>query len=424
MNEHSIFLFTALLVFTYGLFSRLSQRLPISAAAVFVSVGIVAGPVGLDFLEPAVTGSGIRVIAELALVLVLFTDASTVNLKSLARRRSIPLRLLLIGLPLTMVLGGVFAIPIFKNLGLWTAALMAFILSPTDAALGQPVVTGTLVPEKIREAINVESGLNDGMVLPPILVCIAALTPEAEGNGVGYWVAFVAKQLMLGPLLGALVGWVGGKAVDRASRLGWMSHAFQGLAAWSLAVLAYGVAEAFHGNGFIAAYFGGLTLGAHTPTVREKIQEFGEAEGQQLALFVFLLFGLSAVPRAIGYWDTRAWVYAALSLTVIRMVPVAISLIGTKLSWFTVAFIGWFGPRGIASVLYLLIVVNDLGLKGYEQTLSVIVLTVLLSIYLHGVSAVPLSALYARRGEGKEKNAAAGVELKRNGTVKLKATKD
>jgi NhaP-type Na+/H+ or K+/H+ antiporter len=191
------------------------------------------------------------------------------------------------------------------------------------------------------------------------------------------------------------VGWVGGKFVEMASNKGWMHPTFQRLAAFSLAILAFALAENFHGNGFIAAFFGGLMLGVRTHAVRERIQEFGEAEGQQLALFVFFLFGVAAVPKAVGHWDGKAWVYAILSLTVIRMLPVALSLMGTKLTRFSIAFIGWFGPRGIASVLYLIIVVNKLGLPGYERMLSIIVLTVLLSVFLHGITAVPLSRLYA-----------------------------
>lgn len=295
-----------------------------------------------------------------------------------------------------MGLGVAVAAPLFRDMGLLAVTLTAFILSPTDAALGQPVLTSPVVPERIKEAINVESGLNDGIVLPPILACIAALSPGAsEHAGLYGWIAFVAKQFLFGPLLGALVGFLGGLAVDGASKRGWTTATFQRLAAWSLAVMAYSLAEAFHGNGFIAAFFGGLALGVHNPLVREQIQEFGEAEGQQLALIVFLLFGLAAVPKAVPYLDGAAWLYAALSLTVIRMVPVTISLLGTGLSRFSVAFIGWFGPRGIASVLYLLIVVNNLGLAGYERMLSVIVLTVTLSVYLHGFTAVPLSRLYA-----------------------------
>jgi sodium/hydrogen antiporter len=275
---------------------------------------------------------------------------------------------------------------------------MAFILSPTDAALGQAVVTSAAVPENIKRTINVESGLNDGIALPPILVCIAGLSAAAtEQASAPYWIAFTMKQFLFGPLLGGLVGWLGGTLVDKASQAGWMNSTFQRLTSVSLDVLAFALAEVFHGNGFIAAYFGGLMLGTHTPIVRERIQEFGEAEGQQLQLFVFLLFGLILVPKAVGYWDSNAWLYAVLSLTIIRMLPVAISLAGTNLAWPSIAFIGWFGPRGIASILYLLIVFINIGPAGHEQMISFIVLTVLLSVFLYGVTAVPLSRLFAGR---------------------------
>jgi NhaP-type Na+/H+ or K+/H+ antiporter len=175
-----------------------------------------------------------------------------------------------------------------------------------------------------------------------------------------------------------------------------MNPTFQRLAAWSLAILSYALAEIFHGNEFIAAFFGGLMLATRTPIVRERIQEFGEAEAQQLELFVFLIFGLVAVPVAVMYWDVQAWLYAILSLTLIRMAPVAVCLKGTQLDWRSVGLMGWFGACKIASVLYLLMVVNELGVAGYERISSVIVLTVLLSVFfLRGMSAVPLSRLYA-----------------------------
>jgi len=398
VHEYPILIFAALLIFVYGLFSRLSERSPISAAMVFVAVGIIASPLGFDLVELGMKAPTVRVLAELTLILVLFVDASTIDIPSLIQVKGLPFRLLFIGLPLTMVLGILLAVPFFSSMGIWAIALMALILSPTDAALGMPVVTSPLVPEKIREAINVESGLNDGIALPPILACIAALSAgAAERSGAHFWIVFVLRQFIFGPLVGALVGWIGGRLVDAASKRGWINPTFQRLAACSLSVMAYALAEEFHGNGFIAAFFGGLMLGVHTPEVRERIHEFGEAEGQQLALFVFLMFGLAAVPPAAQHWDAAAWVYAVLSLTIIRMLPVALSLWGTKLTKFSTAFVGWFGPRGIASVLYLLIVVNELGSKGYERMLSVIVLTVLLSVFLHGITAVPLSRLYANR---------------------------
>lgn len=398
MHDYPVFIFAALLIFVFGLFSKVSERSPVSAPMVFVSVGILAGPVGLGFLKEGINAPLVRVLAEVTLVLVLFVDASTINLRSLIREKGVPFRLLSVGLPLTMMLGLALAVPLFGSVNLWALALMAFILSPTDAALGQPVVTSPDIPKNIKEAINVESGLNDGIALPPILACIATLSPPATGDlGASYWIVFTLKQFVFGPILGALVGGWGGRLVDRASKAGWMNPTFQRLAAWALAVLAYALAEIFHGNGFIAAFFGGLMLGAHTPIVRERIQEFGEAEGQQLALFVFLIFGLVAVPAVAAYWDAQAWLYAALSLTVVRMLPVAVCLAGTRLDWPSIGLIGWFGPRGIASVLYLLLVVNALGLAGHERILSVIVLTVLLSVFLHGISAVPLSRLYAAR---------------------------
>jgi NhaP-type Na+/H+ or K+/H+ antiporter len=226
---------------------------------------------------------------------------------------------------------------------------------------------------------------------------MSALSASAGAQlGAGYWAKFALEHIVFAPVIGGGVGWLGGVLVDRVSKRGWMNPTFQRLTSISLAILIYSIAESLNGNGFIAAFFGGLLLGTKIPKVREQIQEFGDTEGQQLILFVFLIFGLVLVPSAVKYWDIRALLYAVLSLTVIRMVPVAISLIGARMDWSTVGFIGWFGPRGIASVLYLLMVVGTLGVKGHEQMLSVIILTVLISVFLHGLSAVPLSKIYGR----------------------------
>jgi NhaP-type Na+/H+ or K+/H+ antiporter len=275
MHEFPIIIFAALLSFGFGLFSRLSERSPITAPMVFVTVGLLVSPFSIDALRAGINAPLVRIIAEVTLVLVLFVDASTINLPTLIREKGLPFRLLFIGLPLTMILGLLFAVLLFPDVDLWTLALLAFILSPTDAALGQAVVTRPVVPENIKQAINVESGLNDGIALPPILVCMAALsTTAAEHAGAQYWLGFIMKQFLFGPLLGGLVGWLGGMLVDRASKAGLMNSTFQRLTAGSLAVLAFALAETFHGNDFIAAFFGGLMLGTHSPVVRERIQEF------------------------------------------------------------------------------------------------------------------------------------------------------
>lgn len=395
-------IFLALLTFIFGLFSRLSERSPITAPMVFVAVGIGVSPLGLNLFHIELNATFMEILAEVTLIEILFVDASTIRLRSLIREQNIPFRLLFLGLPLTMLFGVLLAIPIFSGMNLWLIGLLAFILAPTDAALGQAVVKSEQVPETIRQSITVESGLNDGIAVPPILFCIAGLSMVASAKtGAEYWIDFTLMQLIISPFVGAFVGWVGGVFVDKASRAGWMNPTFQRLAAGSLAILAYALSKALGGNGFIAAFFGGLFLGTRTHDIRERIQEFGEAEGQQLSLFVFLMFGLSMVPEAAPYWNGRAWLYAILSLTVIRMIPVAISLLGAKLDWFDVTFIGWFGPRGIASVVFLLMTIHKLGLPDHEQVLSVIVLTILLSVFLHGLTAVPLASLYGKRSRRK-----------------------
>ena len=390
-------IFFALLVFLYGLVSALSDRSPITGPMVFVAVGLMAGPLGLNWLHFEIESELVQVIAEVTLIMILFTDASSLNLKRLTKEYTIPLRLLAIGLPLTMLLGFSVAVLMFPGVSWWLIAVMAFILSPTDAALGQAVVSSDKVPENVKDSIGVESGLNDGIALPPIMACMAALTAAVGVTlDTNYWMGFAAKQVVFGPIIGIAVGLIGGILIDRSVKHQWMNPVFQRLSSFALALVCYALAEKLGGNGFIAAFFGGLFLGTQNKDVRARIQEFGEAEGEQLCLMVFLIFGLVLVPTVSHLWDGPALLYAILSLTVIRMIPVAISLIGAKLDWATIGFIGWFGPRGIASVLYLLIFLAEVGKEGNERMLSVIVLTVLLSVFIHGVSAVPLSAWYGR----------------------------
>ncbi|MBM4326670.1 MAG: sodium:proton antiporter [Deltaproteobacteria bacterium] len=397
MTDYSTIICAALLIFFYGLISRVSERSPITAPMVFSGIGILVGPTVLSLLNVQIGGAVVKLIAEITLVIILFVDASTVDLRTLKMQREIPLRLLGLGLPLTMALGFAAAALLVNNQNLWLAALVALVLSPTDAALGQAVVTSDRLPEGMRQAINVESGLNDGIALAPILMCIAAVSGEGHsGNGSGSWLFFVVSQLTIGPIAGIMVGWCGGRLVEEASKRNWMQPTFQRLVAGSLAVLAYTAAEQFHGNGFIAAYCAGLFLGAQTHDVRERIQEFGEAEGQQMSLFVFLLFGLAMVPAMAAHWDLWALCYAILSLTVIRMIPVALCLRGAGLDTRDVCMIAWFGPRGIASILYALMGIGKIGVIGYEREFAVVTLTVLLSIFLHGISAVPLTLSYAR----------------------------
>ncbi|WP_432472864.1 cation:proton antiporter [Amphritea sp. HPY] len=393
MHDHQALILTALLILLFGLFSKVSERSPVTAPMVFAGLGVLFSPLGLDLFAVQINTESIKVIAEITLIIILFVDGSLIQFTDLRKvLAGMPTRLLLVGLPLTMVLGTVSAYLLFPGWSIWMMMLLAFILSPTDAALGQAVVKSQQVPERIRESISIESGLNDGIALPPIFVCIAVLASgEAALSGDGQWLRYMAMQLTVGPLIGGLVGFIGGRMVDYAAEHDWMDSVFQRLASLSLALLAFSFAEMLHGNGFIAAFFAGLMLGVKTPVVRERIQEFGEAEGQLLSLSIFLIMGLAGVPYFSQYWDLNTFIYAVLSLTVIRMLPVALCLIGSGLDAYSKIFIGWFGPRGIASLLYLLIVIGELGVVGYEKVLSVIILTVLISTFAHGFSALYMS---------------------------------
>ncbi|MEH6616267.1 MAG: cation:proton antiporter [Porticoccus sp.] len=396
MHDYPGIILTALLILLFGLFSRLAERSPITGPMFFVGVGLLISPLGFDLFNAKPNTTVVKIVAETTLILILFVDATMIRSAHLGKvLAGLPARLLVLGLPLTMLLGIVVANVLFPSMDLWLIVLVALILSPTDAALGLAVITSPKVPIKIREALSIESGLNDGIVLPLVLMCIAILVEGSQTvDGSGRWAIFMVKQLTIAPLVGGLIGWGGGYLVDRAATAGWMKDAFQRLSALSLALLAFAGAELLQGNGFIAAFFAGLMLGVKTPVVRERIQEFGEAEGQLLSLFIFLIFGLVMVPIVADVWNAWTLFYALLSLTVIRMLPVAISLAGSGLNYYDVGFIGWFGPRGIASILYLLIAAGELGVVGYIEAYSIIVLTVLISTFAHGSSALVLTKHY------------------------------
>jgi NhaP-type Na+/H+ or K+/H+ antiporter len=251
----------------------------------------------------------------------------------------------------------------------------------------------------VRQALNVEAGLNDGLSVP-FLALFLILAVEEEGLSANLWIRFALEQVGLGVLVGIGVGLAGGWLVSQASRRAWMSGSFQRLALLALALIAWALADQIGGNGFIAAFVGGLAVGPTVERVGEQLIRFTEAEGQLLNLSVFFIFGVLAV----GLMETLTWqvaLYAVLSLTVIRMLPVAASLLGTHLRGISVLFAGWFGPRGLASIVLGLIVIAEAPqLAGAGEIELVVASTVLLSVLLHGVTAAPLSVAYARRVEG------------------------
>lgn len=384
----------AAFVFGFALISKRIENTSVTGPMVFVVSGFILGRSGL--LSSAVTTESIlEVVAEGTLVLLLFTDAIRIDLSMLRRQSLLPARLLGIGLPLTVLLGALIGWWLFPGFGLIEAALLAAVLAPTDAALGQPVVGNPRVPVRIRQALNVESGLNDGLAVPIVTVLIALVGAAAEVETTTYWIGFVAAQIGFGVLIGATVGYIGGRLLDTFASRGWVEGGFRQLGTLAIGVGAFAGATALGGNGFVAAFVSGLVFGSVAREHCEGAYDFAEDEGMLLALITFLFFGAGLVAQSLDGLSWRVVTYAVLSLTVTRMIPVALALISAKLKWHTVFYVGWFGPRGVASILFGLVVVEELGMDQADEILVVVTWTVVLSVLLHGVTAAPLSERYA-----------------------------
>ncbi len=398
MEEHLIIAAVAAFILLYGLVSGRLEKTIITAPMVFVLFGLLLSDVGWGLVDASLENELVNFIAEFTLILVLFSDASRIDLKRLYHEHNIPLRLLLVGLPLTVIFGAIAAALLFNFVSIWEAVILAIILTPTDAALGQAVVNSPRVPVRIRQALNVESGLNDGIALPFLLFFIA-VAGEATTLNSGYWIGFGAKQIILGPLAGLAVGYSGGWLVSWAEQREWMAEAYQKLVALGLALLAFAVAELIGGNGFIAAFVAGITVGNLFRDVCGRLHEYVETEGQLLTLLTFGLYGAIMLLPALAYFKLNTILYAILSLTLVRMIPVAISLWGLRLQKDTLLFLGWFGPRGIASILYGLIILDELSLAGRHQIFAIMSITVLGSVFAHGMTALPAVNVYGSRAE-------------------------
>ena len=381
----------AALVFAWGTLSARLERFDVTAPIVFVVAGLLLTHGLLAPLGFAPSRELVKALAEITLVLVLFSDASRVGLRDLRADSGLCVRLLGIGLPLTIGLGTLLALGLFDGMGIWVALLVGAALAPTDAALGAGVMVNPAVPERIRRLLNVESGLNDGIATPVVLVAIAgaATAEHAASTGPGVAVA----ELALGVLVGAVVGGAGGFVVNVARRRGWAEGGFAGSAVLALAICAYACALALHGNGFIAAFVGGLAYRLGGGRRGERLVPYVEETGALVSLLVWLAFGAIAVVPAFEGLTWQTALYAGLSLTVIRMAPVALSLVGAGLGRPVVVFVGWFGPRGLASVVFALLALEDFG-KAADAAVSVIAFTVLLSVVAHGLSADPLAHRY------------------------------
>ena len=392
MGETGLLLVVAF-VLAFAAVSRRLESTPLTAPMLFTAFGMLIAEPGLGLLSLEAGDEAVHVLAELTLVLVLFADASRIDLAALRRELGLPVRLLAIGMPLTILLGLGVALVLYDALGLFEALVLAAVLAPTDAALGQAVVSAEAVPARIRQALNVESGLNDGIAVPVVVIAVSLAAGHGEA-GAASWAAFALAQVGLGPLAGILGGGLLAAGLGAAFARGTMSEAFARLAGLLLALFCFLLAEAIGGNGFIAAFVGGLTFGATQPRRAEAVHVFLEAEGQALMGVVFLLLGAVLAWPARAHFTAANALYALLSLTLVRMLPVSLSLLGTGLRPASHLFLGWFGPRGLASVIFGLLVVAELDVPHREDIYCSAVLTVLASVLLHGLSAAPLAHRY------------------------------
>lgn len=396
MDITAVLVVTAV-IFLWGTVSVRVTRADLTAPVVFVLVGGLLSWTGL--VDAPTAPETLKPLVELTLVWVLFSDAARVPVQDLRADLGLCVRLLAIGLPLTVLAGWGLAAWLFPGLGVGLALLVGAALAPTDAALGVPVVTNPAVPARVRRVITVESGLNDGIATPVVMLALA-LAASAEHVDGAPGVAQALAELAVGAVVGGAVGGSGGWLLRRARRRGWVAEDFAGIAVLALAIVAYAAAVAVDANGFVAAFCGGLAFGALAGRRGPAELVFLEEAGGLVSLLVWIAFGAIALPIMHDRVDPVTVVYALLSLTIVRMVPVALASVGAGLGRDTVLFVGWFGPRGLASLVFALLALEELG-PGAEEAVTVIGLTVFVSVLAHGFSAGPLAARYGRAVAGR-----------------------
>ena len=377
------------IVFLFGICSSKLRSWNITGPMALVTLGVVVTVLAPTSFQDERNATFIEIFAEVTLILVLFSDAANLNLRTFIKDHNLAQRMLMMGMPLSILLGTIFALLLFEQIGIVEAALLAAILAPTDAALGQAVVSSPKVPSRIRQTLNTESGLNDGIALPMVLFFVCMASAVHDPKTAEYWLKFGAMQLILGPLAGWFVASVSANALNRAVKTAVLHRSVQGVATLSTAFLAFAGAEQIGGNGFIAAFVAGLVFGNMFHGDKDFLFDFGETQGMLLTLVTFFFFGLTMVPMLFKSMEWSFVIYGVLSLTLVRLVPVAISLIGTGLPIRTVSFLGWFGPRGLASILFVLLILEDAEIANEELILVVTITTVVLSVFAHGLSAGP-----------------------------------
>jgi NhaP-type Na+/H+ or K+/H+ antiporter len=398
----------ALFILVYSSVAGRVERTWVSGPIVFTIFGLLIGPVGLDLISFKADKEALSTLAELTLALVLFIDAADADMGVLRKTKALPIRLLLIGLPLTILLGYGVGVLLVEKLSLFEVALLATMLAPTDAALGKAVVTNEAVPDPVRQGLNVESGLNDGICVPILFVFLALATGKGgEGGPWNLAMMLVAEEIGIGLAVGLLLTTMAGWLLKFAKGQQWLTHTWIQVPVVALALGCFAVAQFLGGSGFIAAFSGGLLFGVLAKQHREEFLLAAEGTGDTMALITWVIFGSAVVGQAVGQFSWLILLYAVLSLTLIRMLPVFLSLTGTGMSTEGKLFVGWFGPRGLASIVFAVMVVNA-NLPNSGLIAMTVVCTIMLSILAHGITANPWAKGFGERSRRAQGGGHAG----------------
>ena len=398
----------AALVFGWGALSARLERFDVTAPITFVVAGLLLthGPLAVLGVTPS--RELIKELAEFTLALVLFSDASRVGLHELRVDAGLYLRLLGVALPLTIGLGTLLALALDGSAGIWLALLVGAALAPTDAALGAGMLANPVVPARIRRLINVESGLNDGIATPFVSVALAGAA--TGGHLAGHGPAAAVAELALGILVGVAAGVAGGLLVNAARSGAGSPRASPARRCWAWRCAPTRPRWRCTATGSSPRSSAGSRSALPDGRRGEPLIPFVEETGALVSLLVWLAFGAVAVAPAVEVLNWQIVLYAVLSLTVIRMAPVAAVLIGTRLDRATIALVAWFGPRGLASVVFCLLALEELGSPTADHAAAVITITVVLSVVAHGATADPLANWYARH-LARQAGGGAGAEI-------------
>ena len=378
-------------------FSAVSGRLErslVTPAIFFTSAGLLAGPV-LGLIDLRIGSEPVKLLAEATLTLVLFADASRISLPALRKEFAVPARLLGIGLPLTIAFGTLAGVGVLPGVSVVEALVLSIMLACTDAALGQAVVTDERVPSRIRQGLNVESGLNDGICVPLFFIALSLAEWDEGAVTAQAAVHLVLEEIGYGLVAGVAAGVLGALALRLAQRLPVEAHWLQILTV-ATAVLAAGIATGLGGSIFIAAFSGGFLFGVIGRDSEGEVSYLVDEGGELLNAVTFIVFGAVILGPALDELGWQVLAYAVLSLTVVRMLPVALALLGTGARRPTLAFVGWFGPRGLATIVFAVILIDESSLPHERTMLLAVVATIGLSVLAHGLSSRPLTDRYVR----------------------------